>query len=80
LYDKAVHIWESTSAGSQARVQLNKEWGRAELQHRNETRLLDEKASAVRSGASRLFGQEFPEFVRPAAESAPNVETSGGAE
>ena len=66
LYDKAVQIWETTSPGSQGRAQLNEEWGRAELQHRNETRLLDEKASAVRSAASRRFGQEFPEFV-PAA-------------
>ncbi len=80
LYDKAVHIWESTSAGTQARVQMNEEWGRAELQHRNETRLLDEKASGVRGGVSRRFGQEFPEFVRPAIESTPKVETSGGAE
>jgi hypothetical protein len=80
LYDKAVNIWETTSAGSQSRTQLNEEWGRAELQHRNETRLLDEKASAVRSAASRRFGQEFPEFVRQQAETAPAAHASGGAE
>lgn len=74
LYDKAVNIWETTSAGSQSRSQLNEEWDRAELQHRNETRLLEEKASAVRSAASRQFGQEFPEFVRPQTESAPTAE------
>jgi hypothetical protein len=76
LYDKAVHIWESTSAGSQSRIQLNEEWGRAELQHRNETRLLDEKASAVRSAVSRRFGQNFPEFNRFQSDSARGTEAS----
>jgi hypothetical protein len=76
LYDKAVHIWESTSAGSQARIKLNEEWDRAELQHRNETRLIDERAAAVRGGVGRRFRQEFPEFVRPAAEPVSNVNTS----
>jgi hypothetical protein len=80
LYDKAVQIWESSTAGTQGRVQLNEEWSRAELQHRNETRLLNEKASAVRGAASRRFGQEFPEFVRPRTESAPTAETSGKAD
>lgn len=79
LYEKAVHIWESTSAGSQSRAQLNEEWGRAELQHRNETRLLDEKASAVRSAASRTFGLEFPEFVRSKTPAATVPATGGGA-
>jgi hypothetical protein len=79
LYDKAVHIWESTSAGSQSRTQLNEEWGRAELQHRNETRLLDEKASAVRSAVSRRFGQDFPEFDRSQGEPARNAEADGRA-
>lgn len=75
LYDKAVRIWETTSAGSQGRAQLNEEWSRAELQRRNETRLLDEKASAVRSELSRRFGQEFPEFAQPRTDSAANAET-----
>ena len=79
LYDKAVNIWETTSAGSQARTQFNEEWGRAELQHRNETRLLDEKASAVRSAVSRRFGEEFPEFVRTQSDSAPAAEATGEA-
>jgi hypothetical protein len=79
LYDKAVHIWESTSAGTQARMQMNEDWGRADLQHRNETRLLDEKASAVRGGVSRRFGHEFPEFVRPVVKTTPETQTSGGA-
>ena len=69
LYDKAVQIWESTSAGSQGRTQLNEEWRRAQLQHFNEARLLAEKASTVRSGVGRRFGEEFPEFVRPQAAS-----------
>jgi hypothetical protein len=74
LNEKAVQIWE-TAAGSQGRVQLNEEWSRAQLQHRNEATLLREKASAVRGAASRRFGQEFPEFVGPQAGS----ETSGQA-
>ena len=78
LYDKAVQIWESSSAGSQGRTQLNEEWGRAQLQHRNEARLLNEKASAVRSAVSRRFGQEIPEFVRPQAESAPAARRAAG--
>lgn len=80
LYDKAVHIWESTSAGSQSRVLLNKEWNRAELQHRNETRLLDEKAAGVRGAVSRRFGHELPEFVRPPAGSVPSIQTAGETE
>jgi hypothetical protein len=79
LYDKAVHIWESTAAGSQARAQLNDEWKRAELQYRNETRLLDEKSSAVRSAAGRRFGQEFPEFVRTQIHTTPAMEAPGKA-
>lgn len=69
LYDKAVRIWESSTSGSKTRAQLNEEWRRAELQHRNEARLLSEKATAVRGAAGRRFGHEFPEFVRPQADS-----------
>jgi hypothetical protein len=66
LYERAVHIWESP-ATNQARGELNKDWRAAELQHRNEARLLNERAAAVRGTLSRQFGQEFPEFAAPNA-------------
>jgi hypothetical protein len=65
LYEKAVRIWE-TPIGQQARNQLNEEWKQAEEQHRNEARLLSEKAAAVRGSMSRIYGLEFPEFDKPA--------------
>jgi hypothetical protein len=68
LYDRAVQIWETPSQG---RAPLNADWSRAELQHRNEGRLLNEKASAVRGTLSRQFATEFPAFASPATESAP---------
>ncbi len=68
LYDRAVQIWETPSQG---RAPLNADWSRAELQHRNESRLLNEKASAVRGTLSRQFATEFPAFAAPATESAP---------
>jgi hypothetical protein len=87
LYERAVQIWES-SATSQARSQLNKEWRASELQHRNEARLLSERASAVRGTLSRQFSQEFPEFAAPAAGSptpadepaTPNFEAAAAGE
>jgi hypothetical protein len=66
LYEKAVRIWETPTI-SQNREQLNQEWRRAESQHNNEARLVYEKATAVRSAASRFFGTEFPEFAESAA-------------
>jgi hypothetical protein len=88
LYERAVQIWES-SATNQARSELNKEWRGSELQHRNEARLLSERAAAVRGTLSRQFSQEFPEFaspgpVKPAAVEAPPAAlekaTAGGDE
>jgi hypothetical protein len=64
LYEKAVRIWE-TPIGQQARTQLNDEWKRADEQHRNEARLLNGKATAVRGSMSRIYGTEFPEFDKP---------------
>ena len=64
LYERAVRIWE-TPIGQQARTQLNEEWKRADEQHRNEARLLNEKAAAVRGSMSRIYGGEFPEFDKP---------------
>jgi hypothetical protein len=68
LYERAVQIWES-AANSQGREQLNADWKRAELHHKNEARLLRDKANAVRSAVSRRFATEFPGFAEatPAA-------------
>jgi hypothetical protein len=65
LYERAVRIWE-TPIGNQARAELNEEWKRAEMQHSNEARLLNDKAKAIRGSISRQFGEEFPEFAKPA--------------
>jgi hypothetical protein len=70
LYERAMEIWESP-ATNQARTQLNKEWRAAELQHRHEARLLNERAAAVRGSLSRQFGEEYPEFATPAAPAPP---------
>jgi hypothetical protein len=67
LYDRAVQIWESATS-SRGREQLNDDWRRAELHHKNEAKLLRDKAAAVRSAASRQFGVEFPAFAESAAE------------
>jgi hypothetical protein len=63
LYERAVQIWESATT-SQSRTQLNEEWKRAELHHKNEARLLRDKAAGVRSLISRHFGEEFPAFAQ----------------
>jgi hypothetical protein len=64
LYERAVRIWETPTIG-QNREQLNQDWRRTELQHRNEALLLKEKAVVVRSAVSRRFGEQFPEFAKP---------------
>ncbi len=65
LYEKAVQIWE-TPIGPDARAKLNEEWAQNNQQHRNEAKLLNEKASRVRGSVSRIYGEEFPEFAKPA--------------
>ena len=65
LYERAVTIWESP-ATNQARSQLNRDWRAAELHHRNEARLLNERAAAVRGSLSRRYGEELPEFAKTA--------------
>ena len=65
LYERAVLIWESPATNT-ARTQLNKDWRGAELHHRNEARLLFERAAAVRASLTRQFGEEFAEFAEPA--------------
>jgi hypothetical protein len=62
LYERAVRIWE-TSSSPQAREQLIAEWKRDEIQHRHETRLIRDKATALRAAISRQFGEEFPPFA-----------------
>ncbi len=69
LYERAAQIWDLPAA-NQTRAQLNKDWRAAELDHRNKARLLNERASAVRSAAGRQFGEEFPEFAKPFEASA----------
>jgi hypothetical protein len=64
LYERAVRIWETPTIG-QNREQLNQDWRRTELQHRNEAVLLKDKAIVVRKAVSRQFGEEFPEFAKP---------------
>ena len=71
LYEKAVGIWESP-IGPQARSELNEEWKQSELHHRNEARLLKDKASATRTTLSRVYGEEIPEFAHPAERSEKN--------
>ncbi len=72
LYERAVHIWESPTA-NQARSQLNRDWRAAELQHRNEARLLNERAAAVCSSLSRRYSEELPEFAKPLAPRSPEA-------
>jgi hypothetical protein len=64
LYERAMQIWESAT-NDEGRQQLNEDWKRADLHHKNEARLLREKASAVRTTVSRRFGEEFPVFAEP---------------
>jgi hypothetical protein len=73
LYERAVQIWESPST-NQARNELNKDWRAAELQHRNEARLLYERAAAVRNTLSRQFGEELPEFAAGSAAAVAGAE------
>jgi hypothetical protein len=65
LYERAAQIWDMPT-GQQARVQLTEEWKRDELQHRQEARLLRERAAVLRASVSRQLGEEFPEFAKPA--------------
>jgi hypothetical protein len=66
LYERAMQIWES-AANSQGREHLNDDWKRAELHHRNEAKLLRDKASGVRTAVSRKFNREFPAFAEATA-------------
>ena len=76
LYDRAVQIWEMPTHGRGA---FNEEWTKAEAQHRNESQLLQEKASGVRGALSRQYGVEFPAFAEPAVKSVTPEEEHRGA-
>jgi hypothetical protein len=79
LYERAAQIWEMPS-GNQARVQSTEAWKREELQHRQEARLLRERAAVLRSTVSRQLGEEFPEFAKPVTPSAPPSQPTQPAE
>lgn len=66
LYERAVRIWE-TSTGPDARKQLTDEWHQADEQHRNEAKLVTQKAIAVHGMISRIYESNFPEFAKPSA-------------
>ena len=61
LYDQAVAIWES-SARTSSGGQLSKDWEQAQIQHRNEGRLLGDQVAAVRDSLTRRFGEGFAGF------------------
>ena len=63
LYDQAVQIWESSARVSNG-SQVSKDWERAQIQHRNEGRLLGDQVTAVRDSLKRRFGEGFAEFSR----------------
>jgi hypothetical protein len=79
LYERAAQIWE-TPAGQQSRAQLTEAWKRDELQHRQEARLLRERAAVLRSTVSRQLGEEFPEFAKPATPAVPASQPAQPAE
>jgi len=64
LYERAAQISE-TPSGQQAHAQLTEAWKQDELQHRQEARLLRERAAVLRASVSRQLGEEFPEFAKP---------------
>lgn len=63
LYERAAGIWQLPSAGQ--RTHLTKRWTPAELHHRNEAKLLSDKAATLREVLSRRFGVEFPPLTAP---------------
>lgn len=65
LYERAVQIWE-TPTGPQAREKMIDDWKLTDQHHRNEARLVKERAAAARGTIERIFGSEFPSFAQPA--------------
>ena len=65
LYKRAAQIWQLPTASQ--RTNLTERWKPTQLQHRNEAKLLNKKAAALRSALTRRYGVEFPGFGSPAA-------------
>ncbi len=72
LYGRAAQIWELPVASQ--RTNLTKRWTPAQLQRRNEAKLLSEKGTALREILSRRFGVEYPPFASPATTTPQNQE------
>jgi hypothetical protein len=64
LYDSALQIHDFP-ADSASRSRLVQQWKRQEVQHRNEAKLLSNRAIAVRDETRRRFGVELPPFGQP---------------
>jgi hypothetical protein len=62
-FDKAVGIWESGTRTQGDAV--TKEWEFAQMQLRNEGRLLGDKIAALRDSLSRRFNEQFAEISGP---------------
>jgi len=58
LYDQAARVWQSPAPG-QGATQATEQWEQAQLQHHNEGRLLEGRATAVRDSLTRQFGDGF---------------------
>ncbi len=62
LYDEAARIWE-TSAATNIGTPATRSWEQAQLQHQNESQLLESRSAGVRDGLTRRFGEGFAPFV-----------------
>src|SRR5262249_32314627 len=63
LFDNAVGVGESAPRNQSE--QITKDWEFAQLQLRNEGRLLGDKLAAARDSLSRRFNAEFKDIARP---------------
>jgi hypothetical protein len=63
LYEDAVRIWESPARGHDGHP-LSEAWDQSKAQHRNEGRLLSERAVVVREALTRRFGGEFAALAK----------------
>jgi hypothetical protein len=62
-YEQAVMVWETPSR--RADDPVAKDWEFAQIQIRNEGRLLSDKLAATRDALSRHFAHEFPDIGSP---------------
>jgi hypothetical protein len=63
VYDQAVVVWESPARRQDDPIA--KEWEFAQMQIKNEGRLLGDKLAAARDALSRQFAHEFAEIAGP---------------